>query len=120
MSELPIIDTVGYVGGILIAFALFPQIIQIHKTRSTKDISYWWQLVYFCGLILVLIYTVQKNLWPVLWPLLVELFFVCYLIFLKAVIDIETKNCIVELQEGRSHDDCSKDDEELGYASNHQ
>lgn len=45
------VDILGFVGGLLIASSLLPQVILICKTRSTRDISYSYQTVYIAGLV---------------------------------------------------------------------
>ncbi|CAN0552766.1 unnamed protein product [Ectocarpus sp. 8 AP-2014] len=36
-------NIVGFVGGVVLASSLLPQIYLAHKRRSTADISYLWQ-----------------------------------------------------------------------------
>jgi len=61
MAELEI---VGYLAGLLLAVALSPQLIKTWKTKSTKDISILWALVYMAGLLLWVIYAVVNNIVP--------------------------------------------------------
>lgn len=35
---------VGFLGGVILAAALLPQIYLAHKRRSTEDISFMWQV----------------------------------------------------------------------------
>lgn len=37
-------NALGVLGGVILAFSLLPQIYLAHKRRSTKDISYIWQV----------------------------------------------------------------------------
>lgn len=43
-SKDDLFEAIGSMGGFILAFALLPQIYTVHKTRSTKDISYTWQV----------------------------------------------------------------------------
>ncbi|CAM9829180.1 unnamed protein product, partial [Ectocarpus sp. 4 AP-2014] len=55
-------NVVGFVGGVVLASSLLPQIYLAHKRRSTADISYLWQAVYILGLIHLLIFYAHFNL----------------------------------------------------------
>ena len=37
-------NALGVLGGVILATSLLPQIYLAHKRRSTKDISYIWQV----------------------------------------------------------------------------
>ena len=39
-----VFNALGVIGGVVLAFSLLPQIYLAHKRRSTKDISYVWQV----------------------------------------------------------------------------
>jgi len=43
-SEDKVFEVIGSLGAIILSTALLPQIYMTHKTRSTKDISYIWQV----------------------------------------------------------------------------
>ncbi len=61
MAELEI---VGFLAGVLVAFALSPQLIKTWKTKSTKDISFHWTLLLMVGLLLWVIYALVNNIVP--------------------------------------------------------
>ncbi|MBI2676234.1 MAG: PQ-loop repeat-containing protein [Candidatus Aenigmarchaeota archaeon] len=61
MAELEI---VGYLAGFLVAVALSPQLIKTWKTKSTKDISILWTLIYMTGLLLWVIYAIVNRIVP--------------------------------------------------------
>ncbi|KNE56870.1 hypothetical protein AMAG_02640 [Allomyces macrogynus ATCC 38327] len=54
----PEVEAIGYVGGVVLALCLAPQIIQVVRTRSAEDISYAWQGLYLVGLSINLAYLV--------------------------------------------------------------
>jgi len=53
---MPNFELIGYLAGFIIAVSLTPQVIRAWKTRSTKDISITWNLLYLAGLSLWIIY----------------------------------------------------------------
>ena len=59
--ELNAAEILGFVGGVVLAVALLPQVMHTLQTRSTKDISYTWQLIYIFGLILNYVYFVMLK-----------------------------------------------------------
>jgi MtN3 and saliva related transmembrane protein len=78
-----ILDSVGYLGGFLIAVALAPQLIRAWKTKSTKDISILWTLVLLVGLLLYAFYAIINAIIPLMVFALVESGMVLILIGLK-------------------------------------
>ncbi|CAN0050836.1 unnamed protein product, partial [Laminaria digitata] len=39
-----IVDAIGFGAGLLVSASLLPQIYRAHKRRSTRDLSYFWQV----------------------------------------------------------------------------
>ena len=52
------VEAIGYVGGLLIAISLLPQVFHTIRTKSTSDISYGYQTMYLAGCILSYAYFV--------------------------------------------------------------
>ncbi|KAJ3349149.1 hypothetical protein GGF32_005768 [Allomyces javanicus] len=52
------VEAIGYVGGVVLALCLAPQIIQVVRTKSAEDISYAWQGLYLVGLSINLAYLI--------------------------------------------------------------
>jgi MtN3 and saliva related transmembrane protein len=67
------LDLLGLVGSFLISASLVPQILKVYRTRSARDISRSFQLLYVLGLLLVAIYGLGEALWPIYIPVLLEL-----------------------------------------------
>ncbi|CAN0352356.1 unnamed protein product [Ascophyllum nodosum] len=82
-SEEDFFDAIGFLGAVILATALLPQIYRVHIRRSAKDISYGWQAVYFTGLVLLLTYYWYYEKWAVVYPMGVELPCILYLTALK-------------------------------------
>lgn len=61
MVSSPIVEAIGYSGGLLIAISLLPQVIHTLKTKSTRDISYGYQTIYIAGCILSYAYFVLVH-----------------------------------------------------------
>ena len=82
-SEEFIYKLIGCFGGFLLGFCLIPQIIKSIKTKSTKDISYCWTIIYSLGLSLLITYSLYFNMWSIYAPAFLELFCIVLLFILK-------------------------------------
>ena len=60
------VQIVGYSAGLIIAVSLTPQVIKTWKTKSAKDISILWNIIYILGLLLFLIYGFGIKEMPIL------------------------------------------------------
>ncbi|NLD92426.1 MAG: SemiSWEET transporter [Fibrobacter sp.] len=60
------IDIIGYLAGALTTISFLPQVIQVWKTRSTKDLSIVMFLLFSLGLILWLIYGISVMQLPII------------------------------------------------------
>ena len=58
MISAPVVEAIGYAGGLFIAISLLPQVVHTIKTKSTRDISYGYQTLYITGCILSYAYFV--------------------------------------------------------------
>ena len=59
-------DYVGYVAGLLVTFALVPQIMRVYKLKSAREISVIYNSSMLLGLILWLIYGIILGLVPII------------------------------------------------------
>jgi len=60
------LDLIGWVGSILFAISAIPQAWKSYKDGHSDGISASFLWMWFCGEILVMIYTIPKLLWPLL------------------------------------------------------
>ena len=77
----------GYIGGFILGFCLMPQIYQAIITKSTKDISLYWEILYGLGVSFLLSYAVYNNLLAVYIPGFIELLCILIMIILKIKYD---------------------------------
>ena len=81
----PVINGIGYAGGIILSICLIPQIYQIVKTKKVDNISYIWQFMYIIGISLHLCYAIYLDLLPIYIPTIIELIFIITLTIMKFV-----------------------------------
>lgn len=60
------IETVGYIAAILTTFAFVPQVLQIYRTKSAKDVSLAMFLIFTLGVFLWLCYGVVIRSFPMI------------------------------------------------------
>ena len=76
-------EVIGYFAGAIVAASLSPQVIKSWKSKSTKDISIAWTIIYMTGLLLWVIYGVGIRSYPIIAMMSVELLMATSLFILK-------------------------------------
>lgn len=59
------LETLGYIAGILTTVAFVPQVMQIYRTKSAKDVSLSMFLLFTVGVALWLAYGLMTHSFPV-------------------------------------------------------
>jgi len=59
-------DYIGYIAGLLVTFALVPQIMRVYKLKSTREISIIFNSSMLLGLMLWLVYGIVLGLIPII------------------------------------------------------
>lgn len=77
------IELIGYLAGAIVAISLTPQVIKSWKTKSTKDISITWTLLYLTGLTLWVIYGFGITSYPIMITVTIEALLAISLLILK-------------------------------------
>jgi MtN3 and saliva related transmembrane protein len=76
-------ETLGYFAGILTSIAFVPQVMQIYKTKSAKDVSLAMFLLFTTGVVLWLIYGIKSHAVPVIAANSITLLLSCVILFFK-------------------------------------
>jgi MtN3 and saliva related transmembrane protein len=77
------LHTIGYISQFLIAFSLTPQVVKSWRTKSTKDISLAWNLVFVVGLLMFVIYSIGIKETPIIFGASIEAILAISLIIAK-------------------------------------
>ncbi|MBD3397913.1 hypothetical protein GF412_02055 [Candidatus Micrarchaeota archaeon] len=77
------IDLIGYLAGITVAISLTPQVLKAWRTKSTRDISVTWTLIYIFGLFLWIVYGFGISSYPVIFTITIEALLAFSLLVLK-------------------------------------
>lgn len=76
-------ETLGYIAGLLTTVAFVPQVLQIYKTKSAKDVSLAMFLIFTSGVMMWLIYGIKVNAFPVIAANSVTLILSLVILFFK-------------------------------------
>jgi MtN3 and saliva related transmembrane protein len=76
-------ETLGYVAGILTTLAFVPQVLQIYKTKSAKDVSLAMFLIFTAGVVMWLIYGIKTSALPVIAANAITLILALVILFFK-------------------------------------
>ena len=78
-----LIETIGYVAGILTTLAFVPQVVMTWRSRSARDLSAAMLTSFATGILLWLVYGVALSAWPIVISNAVTLALTLVLLFLK-------------------------------------
>ena len=63
---MPWTEVFGYIGSFLSSITFIPQVVQVYKTKSARDLSMYMLLIVFTSTIVWLVFGFGKGLWPVI------------------------------------------------------
>jgi MtN3 and saliva related transmembrane protein len=79
--------TLGIVGGVTLSLCTLPQLIQIWKTKSARDVSLQFTVMYFVGLTCTVAYMGLIEAWAAFFPASFECFLAVLMIISKVIMD---------------------------------
>jgi MtN3 and saliva related transmembrane protein len=82
MPEI-IVKILGFCAGTLTTIAFVPQVLQVYRTRNTKDLSLGMFLVMSSGVALWLLYGILQQDWAVIVANAVTLPLALYIVMMK-------------------------------------
>lgn len=59
-------DILGFIGGAIVTFSLIPQLVQVFKLKSAREISALFTVMLLVGLVIWLAYGILLRLAPVI------------------------------------------------------
>jgi len=77
------ITIIGLTAGALTTTAFFPQVLQIHRTKQTKDLSLPMFIILTIGIFLWLIYGILSKILPVVMSNTIAFVFSSYIVIMK-------------------------------------
>ena len=55
------VEVLGYVGAFLFAFCGLPQCIMTYRTKKADDLSWWFLIMWYFGLLFTFMYVLLSN-----------------------------------------------------------
>jgi MtN3 and saliva related transmembrane protein len=77
------VDVLGLIAGALTTIAFLPQLFKTWRSKSAKDISSEWLVIFSTGILLWLIYGVMMDLLPVILANSITLVLTLIILFFK-------------------------------------
>lgn len=81
--DVGFIHYIGGIAGVLTTFAFVPQVWRTWRTKSAKDLSLAWLVVFASGVGLWLVYGLLLQAWPLIGANVITLALVLSLLFMK-------------------------------------
>lgn len=66
------IDALGFIGGIILSICMLPQLTLMYKTKSAKDLSLLFTVLYSIGLVMTAVYMTLIRAWAGAIPVWIE------------------------------------------------
>jgi len=77
------IDNIGWIGSILLAFCGLPQAIESYKTKSSEGLTWGFISMWFIGEILTIMYILPQMVLPLLFNYTANIIFLSVIIYYK-------------------------------------
>lgn len=76
-------ETIGWIGSILLAFCGLPQAIESYKTKSSEGLTWSFLIMWGVGEIFTIIYILPKWHWPLIFNYTANLIFISVILYYK-------------------------------------
>lgn len=76
-------ETIGWLGSILLAFCGLPQAIESYKTKSSEGLTWGFISMWFIGEILTIIYILPQMVLPLIFNYTANIIFLSVIIYFK-------------------------------------
>lgn len=76
-------ETIGWLGSILLAFCGLPQAIESYKTKNSDGLTWGFISMWFVGEILTVIYIIPKWHWPLIFNYTANIIFLSVILYYK-------------------------------------
>ncbi len=79
----PDIHWVGAAGAVLTTICWLPQAVRVVRTRDTRAISLWTNLIFAAGILLWLVYGIAIDNWPLIVANTISMLFTLVIVAMK-------------------------------------
>lgn len=76
-------ETIGWIGSILLAFCGLPQAIESYRTKNSEGLTWSFLIMWGVGEIFTIIYILPKWHWPLIFNYTANLIFISVILYYK-------------------------------------
>jgi uncharacterized protein with PQ loop repeat len=76
-------ETIGWIGSILLAFCGLPQAIESYRTKNSNGLTWGFLIMWGVGEIFTVIYIIPKWHWPLIFNYTANLIFISVILYYK-------------------------------------
>jgi MtN3 and saliva related transmembrane protein len=85
------LNSVAYIGGIILALQIIPQMIKIYQSKSASDLSYIFMFLNILGLSMMFVYALNNNDRPLYVTSGISIINTLFLVYMKYYYDRQNK-----------------------------
>ncbi len=76
-------ETIGWIGSILLAFCGLPQAVESYKTKSSEGLTWSFLIMWGVGELFTVIYIIPKWHWPLIFNYTANIIFISIIVYYK-------------------------------------
>ena len=76
-------ETIGWIGGILLAFCGLPQAWESYKTKSSEGLTWSFLIMWGLGELFTIVYVIPKWHWPLIFNYTANIVFISIIAYYK-------------------------------------
>jgi len=76
-------ETIGWIGGILLAFCGLPQAVESYKTKNSDGLTWGFLIMWGVGELFTIVYIIPKWHWPLIFNYTANIIFISIIVYYK-------------------------------------
>ena len=76
-------ETIGWIGSILLAFCGLPQAIESYKTKNSDGLTWSFLIMWGAGELFTIVYIIPKWHWPLIFNYTANIIFISVIVYYK-------------------------------------
>lgn len=76
-------ETIGWIGSILLAFCGLPQAIESYKTKNSDGLTWGFLIMWGVGELFTIVYIIPKWHWPLIFNYTANIIFISIIVYYK-------------------------------------
>jgi uncharacterized protein with PQ loop repeat len=76
-------ETIGWIGSILLAFCGLPQAVESYKTKNSDGLTWGFLIMWGVGELFTIVYIIPKWHWPLIFNYTANIIFISIIVYYK-------------------------------------